>query len=276
MKRFAVLLFGTTTYVMFGGVFLYAVGFVGNFLTPTSLDGPANIPTRQALGINLSLLALFALQHSVMARSWFKAWWTRFIPEPIERSVYVLASNIALILLFWQWQPMGGTIWDVQNTTGRLVLYALFAAGWLIVLWTTFLINHFDLFGLRQVWLYFRGKPYTPVGFIAPGPYKVVRHPMYIGWLTAFWATPAMTLTHLAFALAITAYILTAIFFEERDLVRLLGKSYVDYRANVPMLVPRLATYAVGGAATRQPRTPESVLTLYNLPVSEHTEVSVG
>jgi len=240
------------------------------------LDGPAVLQIGQALAINLSLLSLFALQHSVMARPWFKDWWMRFVPEPIERSVYVLASNIALILLFWQWQPMGGIVWDVQNPTGRLVLYGVFATGCLTVLWTTFLINHFDLFGLRQVWLYFRGKPYSPVGFIAPGPYKVVRHPMYIGWLTAFWATPTMSIAHLAFALGITAYILTAIFFEERDLIRLLGKSYADYRENVPMLVPRFVTYGKDREAKRPTQSTDSVLTYDESSVSDHAGVSVG
>jgi protein-S-isoprenylcysteine O-methyltransferase Ste14 len=148
-------------------------------------------------------------------------------------------------ILFWQWQPIGGNVWDVQNAMGRVALYGLFAGGWLTVLVTTFLINHFDLFGLRQVWLQFRGQPYTPLGFVTPGPYKIVRHPMYIGWLAAFWATPTMTMAHLAFALGITLYILTAIYFEERDLVQYLGKAYADYRTDVPMLIPRLPTHGV-------------------------------
>ena len=243
MKRLAILLFGTAAYTMFLGVFLYAVGFVGNYLTPTRLDGVAQLPLGQALTINLGLLGLFAVQHSVMARTWFQDWWTRFVPEPIERSMYVLTTNVVLGILFWQWQPIEGIVWDVQNPSGRIVLYTLFAGGWATVLYTTFLINHFDLFGLRQVWLYFRGKPYTPLGFVTPGPYRIVRHPMYIGWLTAFWATPTMTVAHLAFALGVTGYILTAIVFEERDLVRLLGKNYADYREKVPMLIPRFASY---------------------------------
>ena len=238
MKRFAVLMFGVSVYAMFLGVFLYAVGFVGNFLVPTRLDAVAEVPWAQALMINLLLLTLFAVQHSVMARPWFKNGWTRFIPEPMERSTYVLFTNFVMIVLFWQWQPMGGSVWDVQQPWARVASYGVFACGWLTVLVTTFLINHFDLFGLRQVWLYFRGQHYTSLEFTTPGPYRFVRHPMYIGWLMAFWATPTMTAAHLMFAVGITAYILTAIYFEERDLVRFLGQDYADYRKNVPMLIP--------------------------------------
>jgi protein-S-isoprenylcysteine O-methyltransferase Ste14 len=248
VKRSAVLLFGVAAYAMFLGVFLYAVGFVGNFLTPTRLDGAPESPFGKAIAINFGLLGLFAVQHSVMARTWFKNWWTRFVPEPIERSVYVLTTNIVLGILFWQWEPMGSVVWNVQNPIGRIVIYTLFAVGWATVLYTTFLINHFDLFGLRQVWLYFRGKSYTPLGFVTPGPYRIVRHPMYIGWMTAFWATPTMTVAHLTFALGVTGYILTAIVFEERDLVRLLGKNYADYREKTPMFVPRFASYRTAEA----------------------------
>jgi protein-S-isoprenylcysteine O-methyltransferase Ste14 len=242
MKRFGVLLYGASAYGLFLGVFLYAVGFVGNFLTPTRLDGLAESPVGLALAVDLLLLGLFAMQHSVMARPGFKRWWTRFVPEPIERSTYVLCTNIVLALLFWLWQPIGGYVWNVQHAWGQAVLYGLFACGWLTVLVTTFLINHFDLFGLRQVWLYFRGREYTPLGFAQPGPYRIVRHPMYVGWLTAFWATPTMGFAHLVFASGATAYILTAIYFEERDLVRSLGQQYADYRKNVPMLLPKFLT----------------------------------
>jgi protein-S-isoprenylcysteine O-methyltransferase Ste14 len=241
MKRFAVLMFGAFAYAMFLGVFLYAVGFVGNFLVPTSLDAAAELPLARALVINVLLLALFVVQHSVMARPWFKAWCTRFIPEPMERSNYVLWANVALIILYTYWQPIGGVVWNVEHVWGRAALYGLFACGWVTVLITTFLINHFDLFGLRQVWLYFQGRPYTPIGFVTPGPYRFVRHPMYIGWMTAFWATPTMTISHLGFAVGITGYILTAIYFEERDLVRQLGQNYADYRKSVPMLIPRIS-----------------------------------
>jgi protein-S-isoprenylcysteine O-methyltransferase Ste14 len=191
-----------------------------------------------SLLVDLGLLVLFALQHSVMARPAFKAWWTRFIPEPAERSTYVLASSVALIVLFACWQPLGGVIWKVTQPTAAMTLYALCAFGWLLVLLSTFLINHFDLFGLRQIWLYLRNEPYTHLTFRTPGPYRLVRHPLYVGWLFAFWATPDMTLTHFVFALATTGYILVAIQLEERDLARHLGTQYSDYRKRVPMLIP--------------------------------------
>jgi protein-S-isoprenylcysteine O-methyltransferase Ste14 len=183
---------------------------------------------------------LFAVQHSVMARKWFKDAWTRIVPQPLERSTYVLFSSVALILLFILWQPLGIVIWSVEDPTGKLVLRGLFAFGFGLVLYSTFLINHFDLFGLRQVWRYLLGQPYNNLGFTTPGPYKLVRHPLYVGWLFAFWATPLMTLAHLVFALATTAYILLAIQFEERDLVREHGETYESYRRSVPMLVPSL------------------------------------
>ena len=194
----------------------------------------------QALLINMALLGLFAIQHSVMARPAFKRWWAKIVPQPAERSTYVLFSSLALLLLFWQWQPMGGLIWRVQNPIGQAILFTLFAAGWLLVLIATFLINHFDLFGLRQVYLYLRGKEYTSLKFGTPGPYRYVRHPLYVGWLFAFWATPTMTAAHLVFALLTTAYILIAIQLEERDLLAVHGEEYAAYRRRVPMLLPRL------------------------------------
>jgi methanethiol S-methyltransferase len=193
----------------------------------------------QALLIDVGLLGLFALQHSIMACPAFKRWWTTFVPAPVERSTYVLFSSLALLLLFWQWQSMGGTIWHVENSTARLLLYGLFTFGWLLVLVSTFLINHFDLFGLRQVYLYLRGKEYTALNFATPWPYKLVRHPLYVGWLFAFWATPTMTAAHLVFALVTTAYILIAIRLEEQDLLAAHGEAYAEYRRHVPMLVPR-------------------------------------
>ena len=237
-KRIAFFTYGSISYLIFLGTFLYAIGFIGNLGVPTALDGEPNRPLGVALGIDVGLLALFAVQHSVMARKWFKDWWTRVVPRPLERSTYVLLSSLALILLFWQWQPLGGVVWSIEEPFGRLVLRGLFAFGWALVLVSTFLINHFDLFGLRQVWLYLRGLPYTTLQFGTPGPYRLVRHPLYVGWLFAFWSTPTMTLAHLLFSIATTAYILIAIQFEERDLAREHGETYNAYRRSVPMLIP--------------------------------------
>ncbi|HLU12680.1 MAG TPA: isoprenylcysteine carboxylmethyltransferase family protein [Arenimonas sp.] len=239
MPRVLILAYGLLSYAVFFLTFLYALGFIGNFAVPRTMDSPALVPLGNALLVNLGLLGLFAVQHSVMARPAFKHWLTRIIPEPAERSTYVLMSSLALIVLFWFWQPMGGLVWDVQHPVGRAVLYGLYGFGWLVVLVTTFLINHFDLFGLRQVWLHFRGRPYTQLPLRAPGPYRLVRHPLYVGWLFAFWATPSMSVAHLVFAVMTTLYILVAIRFEERDLVDALP-GYAEYRERVPMLVPRL------------------------------------
>jgi methanethiol S-methyltransferase len=189
----------------------------------------------------------------VMARPAFKRVWTRVVPEPVERSTYVLASSLALILLFWLWQPLGGVVWDVQNPVGRAILWGGFAFGWGLVLITTFLINHFDLFGLRQVWFHLRGQPYRPLTFGTPGPYRLVRHPLYVGWFFAFWATPTMTVAHLVFAVMTTAYILVAIQFEERDLVAA-HPEYASYRARVPMLIPsRGRDHQTADAASARP-----------------------
>ena len=252
MHRIGVFVYGVVSYAFFFATFLYAVGFVGGFGVPHSIDSAADGPLGVAILVDVLLLAVFALQHSVMARPAFKRWWTRIVPEPAERSTYVLASSLALILLFWQWRPIGGVVWQVDHPLGQTVLYGLFAAGWLTVLVTTFLINHFDLFGLRQVWLHLRGKPYRPLGFVTPGPYRHVRHPLYVGWLLAFWATPTMTPAHLLFALMTTGYILIAIRFEERDLGDAYGEQYAAYRRSVPMLVPRLRmTRAAATTLTR-------------------------
>jgi methanethiol S-methyltransferase len=238
LKRILFFAYGTFSYLIFLGTFLYAVGFIGNFGVPRTLDGPVTGSLLVSFAIDAGLLTLFAVQHSVMARKWFKEWWTRFVPKPIERSTYVLFSSVALIVLFALWRPLGGVIWSVEDPAGRLVLRGLFAFGWGLVLFSTFLINHFDLFGLRQVWRNLLGQPEDGLRFTTPGPYKLVRHPLYVGWLFAFWMTPVMTSAHLLFSIATTAYILLAIQFEERDLVREHGETYEAYRKSVPMLVP--------------------------------------
>jgi protein-S-isoprenylcysteine O-methyltransferase Ste14 len=209
---------------------------------PKSLDSAATDPWLTALTIDLGLLALFALQHSIMARQGFKRLLTRVIPAAAERSTYVLASSLALLLLFWQWRPLGGIVWDVEHEAGRAVLYSAFAFGWTLVLVTTFAVNHFDLFGLRQTWRAFCGQPQTAVGFVTPLLYRIVRHPLYVGWFFAFWSTPTMTVTHLLFAVMTTAYILVAIQLEERDLMRA-HPEYDEYRRRVPMLVPSLVSF---------------------------------
>lgn len=248
MKRLALFVYGVASYAVFLVTALYAIGFIGGFGVPTMLDGALRLPLWQALAIDLALLGLFAVQHSLMARPAFKRWWTRVVPHSIERSTYVLFSSLALLLLFAFWQPMGGVVWTTDDPAGRVALYALYGFGWLLVFSTTFMINHFDLFGLRQVWLHLRDEPYTHLRFVTPGPYRVVRHPLYVGWLLAFWATPTMTLAHLVFAAATTLYILVAIRLEERDLVAVHGEDYRLYRDRVPMLVPRLFPRARRGA----------------------------
>ena len=241
LKRILFFAYGTFSYLIFFGTFLYAIGFIGNFGVPRTLDGAATGPLVISFAIDAALLTLFAVQHSVMARKWFKEWWTRIVPKPIERSTYVLFSSLALILLFVLWRPLGGVIWSVEDPAGRFVLRSLFAFGWGLVLFSTFLINHFDLFGLRQVWRNLLGQPQGGLKFTTPGPYKIVRHPLYVGWLFAFWMTPVMTAAHLLFSIATTAYILLAIQFEERDLVREHGETYEKYRRSVPMLIPSLS-----------------------------------
>ena len=231
-------MFGLISYFLFFGTFLYAFGFVGNLLVPKSIDGAPQVPLAQAILTNACLLLLFALQHSIMARPAFKKWWTKIIPEPAERSTYVLLSSVCLILMVLLWQPMGGFIWRVEEPVTKTILTVLFVTGWLIVLLSTFMINHFDLFGLRQVWLYFRGKEYEPLRFRVPFFYKYVRHPLYLGWLIAFWATPVMSAAHILFAILTTGYILTAIKFEEKDLTTHFGNKYTEYKKKVPMILP--------------------------------------
>jgi protein-S-isoprenylcysteine O-methyltransferase Ste14 len=240
LKRVLFFVYGVAAYLTFVATFLYAIAFVGGFAVPRRLDGTLETSLPKALAIDCLLLTIFAVQHSVMARRWFKERWTQIIPWTIERSTYVLFASVALLLLFWQWRPIGIEIWSVEDPTGRTMLWVLFAAGWATVLTVTCLINHFDLFGLRQVWLPLIGRPYVPVAFRTPLPYQFVRHPLYLGFLLAFWMTPRMTLAHLVFAITTTAYIVLAIQFEERDLVSEHGASYEAYRRRVPMLLPAI------------------------------------
>jgi methanethiol S-methyltransferase len=251
LKRALFLIYGVVSYLIFFGTFLYAIGFIGGVFVPNPLDGTPTSPRATAIAVDAALLGLFAVQHSVMARRWFKERWTRLVPWPVERSTYVLFSSLALIALFAYWRPLGGSVWRVEDAVARVALWSLFAFGWGLVLVCTFLINHFDLFGLRQVWLFATGRPYTPLSFATPGPYRLVRHPLYVGWFFAFWMTPNMTLSHLLFAVATTAYILIAIQLEEHDLVHEHGPSYDEYRRRVPMLWPFARRKAARAPITR-------------------------
>jgi len=230
--------YGLVCYVVFLASFLYSIGFTGNVVVPKTIDSGPTAALPEALATNLVLLGLFAVQHSVMARPGFKAAWTRIVPRPVERSTYVLISSLLLALICWKWQPMPAVIWDVTSPALNGLLLALFALGWLIVLLSTFMINHFDLFGLRQVYLRMRGTDYTPLHFTQRALYRFVRHPIMLGFVIAFWAAPHMSAGHLVFSIATTGYIVIGILFEERDLMRYHGAEYGAYRARVPMLFP--------------------------------------
>jgi len=246
MKRTAALIYGITCYSIFFATFLYTAGFLANAFVPITIDGDGSAPASvgTAIAINVALLGLFGLQHSVMARIGFKRWWTQFVPKPVERSTYVLASSLVMGVLIEFWQPIPTALFSVEGETARAILYGVYAAGLGLVLYATFLIDHFDLFGLRQVVLYFRGKPYTEKRFQTPSLYKHVRHPLYLGWFTVLWATPDMTIGHLVMAFVATAYIIVAVFFEERDLVEILGEPYRSYRETTPKYIPRFARRA--------------------------------
>jgi methanethiol S-methyltransferase len=238
MKRLLALMYGVTAYFLFFATFLYAIGFVGGIAVPKSIDsGPVASPWRSAL-IDGLLLSLFAIQHSVMARRGFKQTWTRVVSWYIERSTYVLAATLALALVLWQWRPIPIVVWDLRGSMAGSALAVFFWAGWTILLFSTFLINHFELFGLQQVWSYVRGKEFHRPAFKAPLFYRWIRHPIYLGFVIAFWSAPVMTAGHLLFSVATTGYILLGIYFEEQDLIHAYGNAYLEYRRRVPMLVP--------------------------------------
>jgi len=253
MKRLIALLYGVVCYAIFFAAFLYLIGFLSNLLVPRSVDVGPEATLAVALLINLALIALFGVQHTVMARPGFKEAWTKIVPASVERSTYVLLSSLILVLLYWAWRPIDSVIWQMDAAWAQNLMWAVFFGGFLLVLLSTFIIDHFDLFGLRQVWLNFRQKTYTYSGFKVTFFYKFVRHPLYVGWIMSFWGAPTMTVGHLLFAVGMTGYILIAIRYEERDLVKFLGEDYVRYQEKVPMLIPKLGkghdTVKPGGQA---------------------------
>ena len=252
MKRTTIFIYGVLSYALFFATFLYSIGFIGNLLVPKSIDSAPSLPLASALLIDLALLTLFAVQHSGMARPAFKRWLTRFIPAAAERSTYVLLSTLCLAALMYFWAPLGGVVWQVTSRWAEVSLIGLYLASWALLLYATFLINHFDLFGLRQVWFALREKEMPALSFVTPALYRIVRHPIYVGWIGIAWFTPTMTLTHLVFAIGATLYILVGIQLEERDLERA-HPEYSQYKRKVPGLIPSLSR------RLRRPTDPQSV-----------------
>lgn len=238
MSRVAYLLYGLLAYFLFFAAILYGIGFVGNLVVPKGIDDGVVVPRSTAIAVDVSLLLLFAVQHNVMARPWFKDWWTQYVPRPIERSTYVAAASLILLLLYWQWRPMPDVVWHVDNSIGRGVLWVLYFAGWAIVFGSSFVIDHFELFGLKQVWNYFRGREPAVAPFSERSIYRWVRHPLMLGFIVAFWSAPTMSQGRLLFSVVTTLWILIAIRIEERDLVQFLGEPYRRYRERTPMLLP--------------------------------------
>jgi len=238
MARMLAFVYGLAAYAVFLVTFLYAIGFVGNLIVPKAIDTGAESPLATALAVDALLLMLFAVQHSVMARQGFKRWWTRIVSRSIERSTFVLVSSLVLLLMYWQWRPLPATVWSIENPAAAGLVWAFFWIGWLTVLLSTYMINHFDLFGLRQVYLNLKNEPCRPLDFSTRGLYRFVRHPIMLGFIVAFWAAPHMTLGHMVFAIATTGYILVALQLEERDLVAFYGRAYEAYKQQVSMLLP--------------------------------------
>jgi protein-S-isoprenylcysteine O-methyltransferase Ste14 len=238
MGRLAILVYGVVCYLAFLGAFLYAIGFTENLLVPKGIDDGAAGPLSTALLINVGLLSLFAIQHTIMARPAFKRWFTTIIPKPAERSTFVLLASLLLMLLFWQWRPMTDVVWEITTPALRTLLLGISLAGWAMVFYVTFLIDHFDLFGLRQTYLYYRGQECPHPQFVVRSLYRWIRHPLMLGFLIAFWSTPAMTQGHLLFCVVTTGYIFFGIWVEERDLLEILGDDYAKYRARTSMILP--------------------------------------
>ncbi len=257
MAGIASVLYGAVVYLLFFGTFLYAIAFTANLAVPKTIDSGAEGALIPALVIDTLLLGIFAIQHSVMARPAFKRWWTRFVPHAVERTTYVLLACLALVLLFWQWRPILAPVWSVTNPAAILAIQVVFWLGYGLVLLSTFLLNHFELFGLRQVWARLRGLDLPAPQFRTPLLYKRTRHPLYLGFLLAFWAAPTMTAGHLLFAVATTGYILIGIWLEERDLIALFGDQYRRYREQVSMLIPLPGRKARPEAEIRHPRPAE-------------------